>query len=355
MNFLTNLIITLLIILRVDLASPMPLNTAEADNGRAQLSSNNDAEANVTEMSIYQTYALPDSYESSLHYYAQFSAIAYCTRKWDGLSQGPINELCGDGYSVCRNLRQDVEVVDISNGLVNGIIFLDRTEERIIWAFKGTTSNNEWLLNSFTNVVPFDSLDNPDDNHCRGCLVHLGFHQGSLQAWQIQFPKLANLIRENPNYQVAVTGHSLGGAIATLVGTQLKAMGYDDIRVVTFGQPKVGNRATAQYMDTLWGEMDLRTEATEIPKGLLRVINKDDVVHLVPLTSMGFKHACAEVAFKRGQIPSRIHDAQVRMNVPMAKSVKEETKVPNIIFSFASTKRAHKNFFVVQEDCLIEN
>merc|ERR1712048_437139 len=46
--------------------------------------------------------------------------------------------------------------------------------------------------------------------------------------------------------EITLSGHSLGGAVATIVGMRLQARGYCVIQVMTFGAPKVMDRLGAQ-------------------------------------------------------------------------------------------------------------
>jgi predicted lipase len=49
-----------------------------------------------------------------------------------------------------------------------------------------------------------------------------------------------------------VTGHSLGAAMASLCAGYIAAMGYipgDKIKLVTYGQPRTGDLAYANYID----------------------------------------------------------------------------------------------------------
>jgi alpha-beta hydrolase superfamily lysophospholipase len=71
-------------------------------------------------------------------------------------------------------------------------------------------------------------------------------------AWQslekaIAMP-VAEQLAQHPDYQLLIIGHSMGGALATLLG-----LSYQNYRksplVITFGQPRVGNPAFAQFVD----------------------------------------------------------------------------------------------------------
>lgn len=56
---------------------------------------------------------------------------------------------------------------------------------------------------------------------------------------------LFNEILANTDTRVLLTGHSLGGAVATLLAERLVSMGIDKDRVpvITFGAPAIGNAA----------------------------------------------------------------------------------------------------------------
>lgn len=85
------------------------------------------------------------------------------------------------------------------------------------------------------------------------CLVHSGF----LLAYNSIAGDLKSLLdrksKAHPNYKITVTGHSLGGALGQLAYADFKGMKYDVRAAYTYGQPRVGNPAFANYIDTLAG------------------------------------------------------------------------------------------------------
>lgn len=69
-----------------------------------------------------------------------------------------------------------------------------------------------------------------------------GVHQGFMTAIEGVWIELHTLINSLylPRHTVWVTGHSLGGALATLTAKRLSTF-MDDVHCITFGQPRVGD------------------------------------------------------------------------------------------------------------------
>lgn len=98
--------------------------------------------------------------------------------------------------------------------------------------------------------------------------LNIQVHQGFLSSATAVFNDVKPFL--DSSQPVQTTGHSLGGAVATLLGMKLKQAGYALTAVTTFGQPKVTNVTGAnQYSD--------------LP--LVRVVTPKDIVPLVPPVS----------------------------------------------------------------------
>lgn len=87
-----------------------------------------------------------------------------------------------------------------------------------------------------------------------------------------------DLFFKNPGYQVLVTGHSLGGSLASIMATHLvktlteAKVDAKNVMLITFGQPRTGNLAYANLVDRL------------LPGRAFRVVaNRDIVPNLPPL------------------------------------------------------------------------
>ena len=82
---------------------------------------------------------------------------------------------------------------------------------------------------------------------------------------------------------VTVVGHSAGGAVALLDAVLLSAQPYVDVPVnaITFGMPRVGNKAFADVVDQRIS--------------LVRIINKEDFIPTLPLPRFGYHHPSGEI------------------------------------------------------------
>lgn len=94
-----------------------------------------------------------------------------------------------------------------------------------------------------------------------GGKIHRGFHDGLDEIWDALLPRLQKLL--SGDRTLWLTGHSMGGALATVTGSRLTRFSG----IYTFGAPRVGNR---QF-------------ASRFPVKQYCVVNNNDVVpHLPP-------------------------------------------------------------------------
>jgi predicted lipase len=97
-----------------------------------------------------------------------------------------------------------------------------------------------------------------------------------------------NLIKQNPTASILITGHSLGAALATMAAIDIKnkiKIAASKITFYTFGSPRVGNQAMANYIFHLY------------PNGAYqRVTHYNDIVpHVPPREVFGNIHSGNEV------------------------------------------------------------
>jgi triacylglycerol lipase len=158
--------------------------------------------------------------------------------------------------------------------------FVTRAGDRQLVVFRGTEPNQveDWLsdLKLRRRIWPAGV---PDFGAGR---VHRGFadagdliHRRVLQAL-------------DPGRPVLVSGHSLGGAIATYFAARLLLEHPDRYPLaggLTVGCPRVGNEAFADWF------------AGRVGDSWVRAVHNNDVVTRVPLSTWGFRHAATPVAW----------------------------------------------------------
>ena len=101
-------------------------------------------------------------------------------------------------------------------------------------------------------------------------LVHTGFYEALSSVWDQLMMRLEEHGARRKS--LWITGHSLGGALGTLVaatfGLQLVNMGFNG--VYTFGQPRIGNVEFAKNFNHRLGAK------------AFRFVNKNDIVTRIP-------------------------------------------------------------------------
>jgi len=115
----------------------------------------------------------------------------------------------------------------------------------------------------------------------RGATVHQGFYNAYLSIARQVNLAAKSLLANCQHCHIYVTGHSLGGAIATLAAADLYSLS-PDLSVYTFGSPRVGDLAFASYFDKI------------IPD-TFRVVHNQDLVPHIPQRFLGFRHVSREV------------------------------------------------------------
>ena len=147
-------------------------------------------------------------------------------------------------------------------------ITVNETKKRICVVFRGSNSATDWRYNLQTRKL----FVKPS---CYGDIyIHSGFCKQLFKTnlYNSIFSRLQALLRENPEYNLFVTGHSAGGALSTLFGYLLSCdMPTLNIQVVSFASPRMGNSA---FKCDFENKLFLSHH---------RVTNRNDIVTAVPL------------------------------------------------------------------------
>ena len=130
--------------------------------------------------------------------------------------------------------------------ITNCFVYLavSKIEMKIVIAFRGTDT---WVQMCEAGVKSLFK------KNCKGAgEVHPYFHKAAIKVPQEIKEKLRNLLKSDKKYEIWLTGHSLGGAIASIFGLLLRKEKVindeqaDRLYLYTFGSPRVGNYDFAQ-------------------------------------------------------------------------------------------------------------
>jgi endonuclease G len=139
--------------------------------------------------------------------------------------------------------------------------FVAHSDAAIIVAFRGTEALNDWLAN-------LDVWSTPK--------TYGKVHRGFASAYDAIAGQLIRVIEsyQPGDKRIHLTGHSLGGALATIAACELRGR-FPITSIYTFGQPRVGDATTAGYFEDHY------------PRAFHRFVFDDDIVPRVP---PGFRH-----------------------------------------------------------------
>lgn len=185
----------------------------------------------------------------------------------------------------------------IVNGSYNrGFCRLFWNEKTLIIAFRGTRESVDW---SISNLKMFPVALKNGSSQSKKIKVHRGFQQTlyytdkttKLQSFDAILKHIADLDLFS-NRKIVITGHSLGGALATLFSVKLRAIEPIVVEnqleeIVLFGAPAVGLKKFKSF----YNELNQKT---------IRIINGSDVVPFTP--PLFYYHVRQELWMKKEEI-----------------------------------------------------
>ncbi|GMH63634.1 hypothetical protein TL16_g03765 [Triparma laevis f. inornata] len=222
-------------------------------------------------------------------------------------------ELCDD--DCLRGLEQICYLLSTTTGCTTSL-YRDEISKTIVVAFRGTCEGKDLIVDG--NVAQEEWVEGEKGEE--GEKVHRGF-RGSLESVSKRLKELINIAVSGKieSWDIKITGHSLGGALAILFCRDV-AEGFDDTRglrkvgeenvfemlgglvglgkkeetkkgrffktveVYTFGSPRVGNAAFCSKFDELL--IDKNGKGPKI-NAAWRIVNNKDVVARLPRTVDG--------------------------------------------------------------------
>ncbi|KAL8376654.1 hypothetical protein RB595_007661 [Gaeumannomyces hyphopodioides] len=172
-----------------------------------------------------------------------------------------------------------------------GFIARDDAAAEIIVSFRGTSNVRDFQVDLQEDLVP---LQAQGITGCDGCLVHEGF----LSAWNSVAAETISAVQAemaaSPNSRVIITGHSLGGSLASLATVSMLGSGIN-VTTYTYGQPRTGNKAYADFVDQ------------RAPAGaMFRVTHANDGVPQAVAVASGYQHHSTEYWQENGAVAAGV-------------------------------------------------
>ena len=185
-----------------------------------------------------------------------FTYTVFAAPNFTHIKQGAL--LSNIAYSETTHIEKqlnNIELPLIKQAALSGTevsYFVTHVNGVQVIAIRGTANAQNVMVDLDINLKKDETL---------GIQVHQGFAGSAAAVFKDVTPLL------NKDMPVETTGHSLGGAVAVLLGMYLQVDGYDLQAITTFGQPKVSNVQGSIAFSNL---------------PLTRIVTPKDLVPLVP-------------------------------------------------------------------------
>jgi len=150
---------------------------------------------------------------------------------------------------------------DLKSGAQVGVT-ISHKQKRISFVFRGSNQLIDWIHDFMICKTELK----------KNIKVHVGFYK-TLYKENLFFNLLEDLnilLKEYPEYDLYITGHSLGGGLTTLFGYLISDHIDKNITLITFASPRVGNKKWAKDFNE---KENLRH---------FRFVNQKDIVTAVP-------------------------------------------------------------------------
>jgi len=175
----------------------------------------------------------------------------------------------------------------IFDKLTDAHVLMEDIGDAIVLSFRGTKDIRDWLTDAKFFKAPLAQKCDPEKfMGANYCASKVEVHSGFLEAADSILPDIIQRLNGNAK-PLIITGHSLGGALATLAAFCLSKSNYLIRAVYTFASPRVGNAAFRAAYNS-----DLKQKT-------FRVAAAGDLVPLIPGMFCppcdGYRHVGQEV------------------------------------------------------------
>lgn len=189
-----------------------------------------------------------------------------------------IAQLSYCSYDENNIYTNDIIVYNIEHAGVRAIVGFNLDYNAIFVSYRGSTNIINWINNVRLKIIyPFDyNLD---------AGVETGFYNSYSKVHDDIIKSIHYTSDLFGVYDILLSGHSLGGAISTILALDLSHYyeQYNIIGLVTFGSPRIGNNAFVKAINLLPIEYSYR------------VVHNDDMVPHLPPIEFNYSHVSTEI------------------------------------------------------------
>jgi predicted lipase len=220
----------------------------------------------------------PAAGAKALHY----AKVSYCS------TSDIENWKCGAICSKIQGVESASKVEDFWMGTF-GYVTYNSQDNMIVASFRGSTTIINWINNINFFKSNYKGLS-------KKIQVHTGFLESYMSVADQVVERVSALVKKYPSASILFTGHSLGGAMATFAAMDVKEkLGLSNFMMLyTFGSPRTGNKAWADYV------MKLYAPSTN----LFRIVHGKDMVPYLPQRLLDFTHVGTEIWYPRSDLSS---------------------------------------------------
>lgn len=149
-------------------------------------------------------------------------------------------------------------------------------KKTIIVSLRGTRSIFDTITDTKIEMTPYYGGRNFLPYCGPYCKVHRGFYDVYRNTLSKIDRYLSTELEFEDNYELIFMGHSMGGSVALLLALHYLDLGWNNLSLVTMGQPLTGNAHFTQWVDLVMGSSNRNS------RKFLRLIHKNDVVTTIP-------------------------------------------------------------------------
>lgn len=265
---------------------------------------------------------------NKLVYFSKCCALTNCISTEELKAGMYLNEgACPNHIEFCKSkkenptLQQTIikKIIKADQGeLGTGYVMIDHGKKNLIVAFRGSSTRQDWF--SDMEIYPTTYLPGSIEEYeklielgklkrCDNCKMHRGFYRFKESLGRDFLKKIEKILVRYPKYNLIVTGHSLGAAMASMLGIELKLRGYNPL-VLTFATPKMFNLAMKNWVDELFeteriDNENYKTGKLKLNNGYYRIIHNNDYIPMLPPF---FIAAGMEIFIEKFELPHLVED-----------------------------------------------